>query len=56
MLAEQAGLSVEQAFSKLRNHARNHNLRLVDVAQGVIDGALGADTLDPQRNRQPDPR
>ena len=32
-----------EAFSRLRAHARNHNLRLTDVAQAAIDG-----TLDPQ--------
>ena len=29
MVAEREGLNMEQAFSTLRNHARNHNLRLV---------------------------
>ena len=33
VLSERAGLNMEQAFAVLRNHARNHNLRLVDVAQ-----------------------
>ena len=46
MLAERAGIDMEQAFSRLRNHARNHNLRLVDVARDVIDGTLTATTLD----------
>ena len=31
---------------RLRNHARNHNLRLADVAQDVIDGSLAASALD----------
>ena len=31
---------MEQAFATLRNHARNHNLRLVDVATDVIGGRL----------------
>jgi GAF domain-containing protein len=47
VLAERAGLDMEQAFARLRNHARNHNLRLVDVARDVISGALPAATLDP---------
>jgi GAF domain-containing protein len=46
MLAERAGVDMEQAFSRLRNHARNHNLRLVDVARDIIDGTLAATTLD----------
>ena len=37
---------MEQAFTRLRNHARNHNLRLVDVARDVIAGTLAASTLD----------
>jgi GAF domain-containing protein len=40
MLAERAGLDMERAFSWLRNHARNHNLLLVDVARAVIDGTV----------------
>jgi AmiR/NasT family two-component response regulator len=49
MLAEQGGLDMGQAFSRLRNHARNHNVRLVDVAQSFIDGTLTTSTLDPPR-------
>ena len=49
VLAERAGLDMEHAFSLLRNHARNHNLRLGDVAQHVIDGSLGAGNLDPPK-------
>ena len=40
MLAERTGIDVAEAFSRLRDHARNHNLRLVDVARGVIEGTL----------------
>ena len=46
MVAEREGLDMEQAFSTLRNHARNHNLRLVDVARDVIAGSLAAAALD----------
>jgi GAF domain-containing protein len=46
VLAERAGLDMEQAFSRLRNHARRHNLRLVDVAHDVIDGTLAVTALD----------
>jgi GAF domain-containing protein len=46
VVAERAGLNMEQAFSALRNHARTHNLRLADVAEGVIDGTLAASALD----------
>ena len=47
MVAEREGLNMEQAFSALREHARNHNLRLVDVAEAVISGVLAASALDP---------
>jgi GAF domain-containing protein len=46
MVAEREGLTMEQAFSRLRDHARNHNLRLVDVARDVISGTLPAAALD----------
>ena len=40
MVAQREGLNMEDAFSALRTHARDHNLRLVDVAEAVISGAL----------------
>ena len=33
-------MSMEQAFERLRGHARSNNLRLADVAAAVIDGNL----------------
>jgi GAF domain-containing protein len=47
MLAERLDVDLPQAFARLRNHARNHNLRLVDLARDIIDGTLTASTLDP---------
>jgi GAF domain-containing protein len=46
MVAERESLNMEEAFSALRTHARNHNLRLVDVAEAVIAGSLPASALD----------
>jgi len=43
ILAQRVGFDMEAAFSWLRNHARSHNLRLVDVAQSIIDGTLVAE-------------
>ena len=40
MIAERLQLTMEQAFATMRSHARNHNLRLGDVARDVISGAL----------------
>ena len=53
MVAERNGLTMEEAFSTLRNHARNHNLRLASVAHDVIDGRLAVSALDPSSRRRP---
>ncbi|MET0727490.1 MAG: GAF and ANTAR domain-containing protein [Acidimicrobiales bacterium] len=53
MLAERAGIEVEQAFSWLRNHARGHNLRLADLARDFVDGNVALETID-QRGRTRD--
>ena len=53
VLAERQGLTMEQAFATLRNHARNHNARLADVARSVIDGTLAATALDRLPPSQP---
>ena len=46
VIAERAGLDMAQAFTALRTHSRNQNLRLVDVARGVIDGTLSPAELE----------
>lgn len=40
VLAERTGLSMPAAFEALRKYARDHNLRLADVAGHVIDKTL----------------
>ena len=45
MVAERASLDMEQSFSALRRYARDHNLRLVDVAEAVIGGSLAPSAL-----------
>ena len=45
MVAEREHLNMEEAFARLRSHARNNNLRLVDVAHQVIGGTLPASAL-----------
>lgn len=47
ILAERLNLDMAVAFATMRNHARNHNLRLGDVATGVVAGTLPASALDP---------
>jgi len=44
--AARADIDPDKAFLALRRHARNHNLKLTDVAQAVIDGTL--DLHDPR--------
>jgi len=40
VIFERAGIDMDEAFTLLRNYARNHNLHLSDVAQAAIDGSL----------------
>jgi len=49
IVAERLDLDMDRSFATLRTHARNHNLRLSDVAQSVIDGTLAASRLDAPR-------
>ncbi len=59
MVAERESLNMQEAFSALRNYARTHKMRLVDVAGSVVDGSLGASALswwapqDTGRNEMP---
>jgi GAF domain-containing protein len=45
MLAERAGMDVDEAFSCLRRYARSTKRRLLDVAGEVVAGTLGPDQL-----------
>jgi GAF domain-containing protein len=45
VLAERAGLAIEESFERLRSYARATNRRLSDVAQDLLDGTLTADAL-----------
>ena len=47
VVSERASIDMQEAFSRLRNYARNHNLRLVDVAEQVIYRTLDTAALDP---------
>ena len=46
VLAERSGLSMENAFARLRQYARSHNRLLFDVARDVVDGRLPAAALE----------
>jgi GAF domain-containing protein len=45
VVAEQAGIDVDEAFVRLRRHARETRRRLAAVAQDVVDGNLSASSL-----------
>lgn len=45
VLAERAGLDMNDAFTLLRTHARNNNLRLGDLARDVVEGNIEAAAL-----------
>src|SRR5207344_2254100 len=42
VISERAGVDLAEALSRLRNYARNSNVRLTDVAEAAVGG-----TLDP---------
>jgi GAF domain-containing protein len=45
-VSQSTNCDMDQAFSRLRAHARNHNLGLTDVARSIVDGALDGARLD----------
>jgi GAF domain-containing protein len=45
VLAERSGVSTADAFERMRLHARSRNLRLADVALGVVEGRLDIATV-----------
>lgn len=47
IVAERLKVEMSQAFTTLRGHARTHNLRLSDVARGVVEGTLSVAALTP---------
>ena len=55
MVAERMGIAMEQAFTKLRSHARAHNLSLSDLATQVVRGDIIADALDDDPKASPSP-
>jgi GAF domain-containing protein len=45
-VSEASGLDMNEAFHQLRRHARNHNLRLADLARNIADGTVNPRSLD----------
>jgi GAF domain-containing protein len=52
IIAERAGIDLSEAFDRLRGHARDHNLRLTEVAQAAVVGTLDADAWSLPRSRR----
>jgi hypothetical protein len=50
VLAERERLTMEDAFSRMRNHARNNNFKLIEVAERVVAGTLSVKELDEIRS------
>jgi AmiR/NasT family two-component response regulator len=46
VVSERTGLDMDQSFSRMRNHAARHHVRLLDLAQDIADRTLDAVTLD----------
>jgi transcriptional regulator with GAF, ATPase, and Fis domain len=51
IIAEYMSISVDDAFTLLRNHARMHNDKLTEVARRVISSALRPDALGAKMRR-----
>jgi len=47
VLAESVPVNTENAFTLLRRYAQMHNLRLIEVAQDLVDGRLTPNTFRP---------
>jgi transcriptional regulator with GAF, ATPase, and Fis domain len=46
-LSEAAGIDMDDAFRRLRSHARSHSLRLTDVAHAVAEGTMSTESIVP---------
>ena len=46
MISQIHQCDMDQAFSKLRTHARNNNQRLTDVARAIVDGTIAPDVVN----------
>ena len=50
-ISQANGVEMDQAFRRLRQHARNRNLRLSDFAEQVANGGIDPRSLDPLREQ-----
>ena len=51
VIFERAHVDMPEAFFRMRSYARNHDLRLTDVAQAVIEGTLDPSAWSPSPRR-----
>jgi GAF domain-containing protein len=56
VIAERAGIDTDEAFARLRQHARSNNLRLADVAAEVASGTLAVEAFGGARVNRIDGR
>ena len=49
MISQATSCDMDQAFARLRSHARNHNLGLTAVAVSVVEGSVAPRGLDQAR-------
>lgn len=49
VLAERAGVEMDQAFTAMRDYARGHNLRLREVAAAIVAGTI--DVIRPEHGK-----
>jgi hypothetical protein len=55
VLAQRAGLPMDQAFQLMRDYARSRGRRLSDIATQIIDGLLDDEMLRKGRRTKPGP-
>ncbi len=53
MVSEASGLDMDRSFQRIRSHARNHNLRLTELARGIAEGSTSIVGLDPLPRSHP---
>jgi hypothetical protein len=51
VLAERGGVSVDEAYTRLRDYARAHNQRLTELARAVTSGTVNLDAILTDRRR-----
>jgi hypothetical protein len=47
MVNQATGVGMDQAFQRLRGHARNHNIRLTELCRDITTGRVLSESLDP---------